>query len=33
MINFEQKYFQKLIFSKEQIEQFSRSAIHDLKIA
>ncbi|MFC2062099.1 hypothetical protein ACFLUV_06270 [Elusimicrobiota bacterium] len=33
MISFEQKYFRKFIFSKGQIEQFTQSAIHDLKIA
>jgi len=33
MINFERQYFQKLSFKKEQIEQFSKSALHDLKIA
>jgi hypothetical protein len=33
MINFERQYFQKLAFQKEQISQFVRSALHDLKIA
>jgi hypothetical protein len=33
MISFESQYFQKLKFTKEQIEQFSKSALHDLKIA
>ncbi len=33
MINFESQYFQKLAFKKEQIEQFLKSALHDLKIA
>jgi len=33
MINFENQYFQKLAFKKEQIEQFIKSALHDLKIA
>ena len=33
MINFESQYFQKLLFKEEQIEQFSKSALHDLKIA
>jgi len=33
MINFESKYFRKLHFKEEQIKQFSRSALHDLKIA
>ena len=33
MINFESQYFQKLVFKKEQIEQFLKSALHDLKIA
>ncbi|MEI8349002.1 MAG: hypothetical protein WCI77_02515 [Candidatus Omnitrophota bacterium] len=33
MINFESQYFQKLAFKKEQIDQFVRSALHDLKIA
>jgi len=33
MINFENQYFQKLTFTEEQIEQFSKSALHDLKIA
>jgi len=33
MINFEQQYFQKLPFEQRQIEQFSNSALHDLKIA
>ena len=33
MINFEGQYFQKLAFHEEQIEQFLRSASHDLKIA
>ena len=33
MINFERQYFQKLTFKAKQIEQFIKSAIHDLKIA
>jgi hypothetical protein len=33
MINFENQYFQKLAFKGEQIEQFIKSALHDLKIA
>lgn len=33
MINFENQYFQKLHFEKTQIDQFSRSALHDLQIA
>jgi len=33
MINFESQYFQKLAFADEQIEQFLKSALHDLKIA
>jgi len=33
MINFESQYFQKLAFKEEQIEQFLKSALHDLKIA
>jgi hypothetical protein len=33
MINFEGQYFQKLAFKEEQIEQFFKSALHDLKIA
>ena len=33
MINFESQYFQKLVFKEEQIEQFLKSALHDLKIA
>jgi hypothetical protein len=33
MINFESQYFQKLTFTEKQIEQFSNSALHDLKIA
>ena len=33
MINFEGQYFQKLAFKEEQIKQFLRSALHDLKIA
>jgi hypothetical protein len=33
MINFERQYFQKLSFKEEQIKQFSKSALHDLKIA
>ena len=33
MINFENQFFQKLQFTKEQIEQFLKSALHDLKIA
>jgi len=33
MINFEGRYFQKLAFKEGQIGQFSKSALHDLKIA
>jgi len=33
MINFEGQHFQKLAFKKEQIEQFVKSALHDLEIA
>ena len=33
MINFESQYFQKLVFKEGQIEQFIKSARHDLKIA
>jgi hypothetical protein len=33
MINFQSQYFQKLTFKDEQIEQFLKSALHDLKIA
>ena len=33
MINFESQHFQKLVFGEEQIEQFLKSALHDLKIA
>ena len=33
MINFESQHFQKLAFKEEQIEQFVKSALHDLKIA
>jgi len=33
MISFESQYFQKLAFKEEQIEQFLKSALHDLKIA
>jgi hypothetical protein len=33
MINFESQYFQKLPFKDVQIEQFLKSALHDLKIA
>jgi len=33
MINFESQYFQKLAFKDEQIKQFIKSALHDLKIA
>ena len=33
MINFESQYFQKLEFKNEQIAQFLKSALHDLKIA
>ncbi len=33
MINFESQYFQKLAFKDEQIEQFLKSALHDLEIA
>jgi len=33
MINFESQYFQRLAFKEEQINQFVKSALHDLKIA
>ncbi|MFC1806807.1 hypothetical protein ACFL0T_00365 [Candidatus Omnitrophota bacterium] len=33
MINFENEYFQKLKFEKKQLEQFLKSAVHDLDIA
>ncbi len=33
MINFQPQYFQKLLFKKEEIEQLSRSALHDFAIA
>lgn len=33
MIHFESQYFQELAFKEEQIEQFLKSALHDLKIA
>ena len=33
MISFENQYFQKLVFKDEQIEQFIKSALHDLQIA
>ena len=33
MINFESQYFKKILFTRQQIEQFSKSAVHDLKIA
>ena len=33
MISFESQHFQKLAFKDEQIEQFLKSALHDLKIA
>ena len=33
MINFESQHFQKLTFKEEQIEQFLKSALHDLKIS
>ncbi|MCK9431066.1 MAG: hypothetical protein M0R17_13910 [Candidatus Omnitrophica bacterium] len=33
MINFESQHFQKLAFKEEQIGQFLKSALHDLKIA
>ena len=33
MINFESQYFQKLAFKEQQIDQFLKSALHDLKIA
>jgi hypothetical protein len=33
MIDFESQYFQKLAFKEEQINQFLKSALHDLKIA
>jgi len=33
MINFESQHFQKMAFKEEQIDQFVKSAIHDLKIA
>jgi hypothetical protein len=33
MINFESQHFQKLAFKEEQIDQFLKSGLHDLKIA
>ncbi|MBI5874164.1 MAG: hypothetical protein HZB36_08550 [Candidatus Omnitrophica bacterium] len=33
MINFESQHFQKLAFEEKQIDQFLKSALHDLKIA
>jgi len=33
MIHFESQHFQKLEFKEEQIDQFLKSALHDLKIA
>ena len=33
MIHFESQHFQKLAFKEEQIDQFLKSALHDLKIA
>ena len=33
MINFERQYFQKLPIKEEQIKQFLKSSLHDLKIA
>ncbi|MBU4422121.1 hypothetical protein KKB41_04195 [Patescibacteria group bacterium] len=33
MINFERQHFQKISFKEEQIGQFIKSALHDLKIA
>jgi len=33
MTNFENKFFQKLTFTAEQVNQFVRSAMHDLEIA
>lgn len=33
MISFESQHFQKLAFKEEQIGQFLKSALHDLKIA
>ncbi len=33
MINFESQHFQKMTFKEEQIDQFLKSALHDLKIA
>ena len=33
MIDFESRHFQKLAFKDEQIDQFLKSALHDLKIA
>jgi len=33
MINFENQYFQRLAFKEGQIEQFLKSALHDLGIA
>lgn len=33
MINFENQHFQKLTFKEDQIDQFLKSALHDLKIA
>ena len=33
MIDFESQHFQKLAFKEEQIDQFLKSSLHDLKIA
>jgi len=33
MINFENQHFQKLAFTRSQIEKFLKSALHDLQIA
>lgn len=33
MIDFENHHFQKMAFKEEQIDQFVKSALHDLKIA
>ena len=33
MIDFEREYFQKLKFSDDQIDQFVKSGLHDLRIA
>lgn len=33
MISFENQYFQKLEFKKEQVEQFAAAALHDFKIS